>query len=529
MNFHFIFHELRTKKSAPRGRRSRSMLRLEAESLENRTPLSSGLGTAMEPIVVRPASEIGMYFPASPAIELTSLQFRVFDLAVSSVKLEVASATGVLVATESFDPAAANATENDPPSGPVGAVVSPIISSDEVDGVVTFEGSQASSESAAGRASATVPPDAPSGTPGFGAEMHATVDDSTFGPGDDSEIPPFPPLPGFITELLMWRASSPTSADDDDDDSDMSYSGPLEPILEPTGVSEFSTTAPATGRPLSPVFTGRSLQLESYGEYSDPSGLSYLATGQGGAPSFESSADDESLAWDEATDEPLAPGSISTGGLSLAHLLSGSEMSMLSDPDRLAQVAELFPLPESSLALAATLWTVPSDFPTSTLRWHPSAGETTNANARAGAVTSWMLFVTGVDQALEQACREIQDNTPSTPGRHHDNGNSNSQDELLEWQGPILPAAQRGSSETKRTSSHSSRGESDGAAGQGTTPTRQAPRPTSNDSQAIVLGSMPTISVVSVFTLIAGWVWRKRQQRRPVWSREAVSRCRLRG
>ena len=60
MYFHFILHKHRVKKSAVPGRRSRRVLSPAPESLENRTPMSSGLGTALEPIVVRRVAEISM-------------------------------------------------------------------------------------------------------------------------------------------------------------------------------------------------------------------------------------------------------------------------------------------------------------------------------------------------------------------------------------------------------------------------------------------------------------------------------------
>src|SRR6202034_2039525 len=112
------------------------------------------------------------------------------------------------------------------------------------------------------------------------------------------------------------------------------------------------------------------------------------------------------------------------------------------------------------------------------------------------------------DQALEQTCRDIQDDIPSTPGRHYDDGNPNSPDEPLEWQGPILPAAGRRVPETNPKISQTSRQESDGRAGQGTTLTRPTTRLSSENGPPIVLGATPTISVISISTAIAGWIWR---------------------
>ena len=43
-------------------------------------------------------------------------------------------------------------------------------------------------------------------------------------------------------------------------------------------------------------------------------------------------------------------------------------------------------------------------------------------------------------------------------------------------------------------------------------PTRVTARLPSENGPSIVLAAMPTISVISLFTAIAGWIWRKRQQ-----------------
>ena len=285
-------------------------------------------------------------------------------------------------------------------------------------------------------------------------------------------------------------------------------------MLESTDVSAFFTAPPATERALTSVITGRSPQLDSYVEDSSSSGLSYLATGQGNALAFQSSADDDLLAWEESASEPVPPASIITGGLSLTNLLSGLDALTQPDPVGIEQVAELVPLPESSLALAATLWTVPSDSPTSSLRWHPPVEAAANANARAGVVSSWMLFVAGVDEALEQTCRELQENLPTSRGRQND-GNPNSPRRVARMARPHPTgrptSAARDSNEVARNTSRAIGRQQKSAL------TRQSARPSQGDGQAVVLAAMPTISVVSVFTAIATWIWRKRQQRQPRW------------
>ena len=194
--------------------------------------------------------------------------------------------------------------------------------------------------------------------------------------------------------------------------------------------------------------------------------------------------------------------------------LNGADFSTPTEPGALEQVAELVPLPESSLALAATLWDVPSDSPTSTLHWHPLNGNATDSNARTDAVSSWVLFMTGVDQALEQTCRDIQENIPSARGRNDDEASLGSPEQLLEWQGAILPAARHQLPATQPIQPEPGHGRSEtsGPAGQGRTPTGRGSETLLEDDGPAAVGVVPTISIVSVSSLIAGWFWRKRGQ-----------------
>ena len=103
-------------------------------------------------------------------------------------------------------------------------------------------------------------------------------------------------------------------------------------------------------------------------EVAGASGLSYLAgAGLSGLDSGLSAGTvDEVFAGEdgEAT-EPVLPASITAGGISLNVLLGGPDLPSKVDARGVEQVALLVPLPETSLALAATLWTVSSDSPRS--------------------------------------------------------------------------------------------------------------------------------------------------------------------
>jgi hypothetical protein len=511
MSFYIKLQEHRLEPDAPRGRRARKLLRLEPESLESRTPMSSGLGSALESIVITRAAEFGIVIADTPALVTTSARAEDSEQAVSNIELDLVGERGVLAVAESTLPALASASENSQSNEAVVAESTPVSRPDDVSGeLLAIAPLQATSDAARGGGSGILSAIEPVGIAGIVTELREYGVDSPFGPGGAEEVHFFPPLLGFIMGPTMGRVTPQTGPDDNEPD--MSYSGPLEPILATAVPADFSSTTPSSGRTLAPVFAGRSLQLEPYGEYSNTSGLSFLAAGQGTPLSFQATAHDDLLAWEETTAEPVSPGSIITGGLSLKNLLSGPDTSTLTNTSCLEQVAELVPLPESALALAATLWTRPSDSPSSTVRWHLAAEEAITARAGAEAASSWMLFVAGVDQALEQTCRELQESMPTTLDRQRDDGNPNSPDELLEWHGPMLPAAQPAQPETHTKLPVNRLGQADGVAGQASAPSRQNARPTQGTGQAVALASMPTISVVSVFTVIAAWVWRKRQQ-----------------
>ena len=72
MLFHRNSHKSRIKQPTARGRRSFAAFRLEPEFLENRIPMATGFGTALEPIVVARAAEIAILVQSSPSSVATS-------------------------------------------------------------------------------------------------------------------------------------------------------------------------------------------------------------------------------------------------------------------------------------------------------------------------------------------------------------------------------------------------------------------------------------------------------------------------
>jgi hypothetical protein len=286
------------------------------------------------------------------------------------------------------------------------------------------------------------------------------------------------------------------------------------------GFSTWTTMPQTTGRAIGHasnfLFTDPSLQLDARNDGPSTTGLSYLATGGGATLDSPTSAGDDVLTWDDDSTEPISPAAITVSGVSLSVLLSDPDLTIKTAPGNLDQVAELVPLPESSLALAATLWTVPSDSPSSSVRWDASTGRPIDPEVQKAATSSWILFVTGMDQALEQTSRDIRDGMFSHNPRQtaNDDGPPGAPDELIEWQGPILPGSQGGLPESKPKLPRTSRVVTSDVAGLGTLRTRHDSRPHSDDGQPVALGVMPMISAVSITTMIACWFWRKRQQSR---------------
>ena len=401
-------------------------------------------------------------------------------------------------------------------SAPVGAVLSATSSSAVSDWTVARDPRVTLPQPAVAAITAELPPNQLLGIAG-GAKQRAVNVVSAIGDIEiDGDMSLFPLRPGPFIPMgpAPWRGKSQTN-NNDNQATDMSYAGSLESIEMDDGFSTWTATPQPTGRAaghaMNFIVTDPSLQFDARSEGPTISGLSYLATGGGETLYGPTSAGDDAYNSDESSTEPNSPASITVGGVSLNVLLSGGDLSINTEPGGVEQVAELVPLPQSSLALAATLWSVPSDFSSTSGRWDASTGKADDPDARKASASSWVLFVTGMDQALEQTSRDIRDRILSHDGRRSaDEGPPGGADELIDWQGPILPAGQGQLPEPKSRSPRASGGETFDEAGRGTLRIQQESRPDSSDGQPVVLGVMPMISAVSISTLIAGWFWRKR-------------------
>jgi hypothetical protein len=318
--------------------------------------------------------------------------------------------------------------------------------------------------------------------------------------------------PGIPRGLNPGLLGSQTNLNSEE--SDMIMGGPMETVGPVDGFSTSMSTALATGRAvgreMNSFVADPSLQLDSSSEDSNTNGLFYLASG-----AWSTGASDGSLALEENSTEPFLPGPITAGGVSLNILLADPDVPIRTEPDRLEQVAELVPLPETSLALAATLWTVPSDSPTSGAQSDLSSATATDSAAPLAAPSSSVNFVIGMDQALEQTYRDIREGMlyshDGPPGIESPPGG---EDELLDWHAPILPAGRGGSPVNETGSARTGGTGAFGEAGRMTLQSHEESPPDSHDGSPVALWAAPMISVVSVSTVIAGWFWNKRQRLR---------------
>jgi hypothetical protein len=348
------------------------------------------------------------------------------------------------------------------------------------------------------------------------------------GPFDGDSVPGWQPG-GPMLSLALWRGGS--LATSNDDELDMSFAGTLETIETPDEPSMWMTTPMSTGhtsgRSLSFFVTEPSVPVDSSAELPGTGALSYLASA--GEATLDTallaSAVDEVLAWEENATEPVLPGSITAGGLSLSVLLGGPDMPVRTDPAGLEQVVELVPLPETSLALAATLWTVSADSPAVGPRWDRPAGPDGDRAEPSQSPLPWALYMTGVDQALEQTCRDIRQGILSDRGvETGDEDSARGPDDLLEWQGPILPAAPAPRTVSDRGPTRPDRAHALENTDDRSARTTENSKRDSSDGPRVVLGAMPMLSVVSISTVIAGWFWKKRRQSRRPGQAENASR-----
>jgi len=344
----------------------------------------------------------------------------------------------------------------------------------------------------------------------------------------DFYTPP-PPPPG--SGAAIWAVAKQQLSQTNLNNNDVSVLGSLMSPDSHEGSSALMTTESATGRAsgsgLTVVSTGLSTQMDLRTDSGGAGWMSYVATGGWEACGAQSSVfrGDVVSAPDETATEPSTPASITAGEVPLSILLSGPDAPVQTGSDRLEQVAELIPLEESSLALVATLWTVSSDSQTTPPNWDVEpAGASREPGAPLASPPSWTVFVIGLNEAFEQSQRDVEQGFLSSPRRPIEGARgrgARTLDEGLPWQGPIVPAAERGSFERVRGGSRTGSPTSPDQATllRGSNEARplhsgraEDASAQSDEGQTVAVASLPTISAVSAFGLIAGWFWTQRKR-----------------
>ena len=215
---------------------------------------------------------------------------------------------------------------------------------------------------------------------------------------------------------------------------------------------------------------------------------------------------------------------------------------MQADISGFEQVADLIPLQESSLALIGTLWTVSSDSKLPPIeRETQSISQVHGPDKVEGGPASWAVFVTGLNQAIEQSQRDVEEGVyfdvtrfdPTTNGRH-------ANDEALPWEGPILPVSQSelldgiksgrpgiSKNQARSRDAHASRlfvpNAVDSAASIDDANLKRNAITRSGRARPVALASVPTASIAIAFGAITGWFWTQRQRWLGVISQEPRS------
>ena len=214
----------------------------------------------------------------------------------------------------------------------------------------------------------------------------------------------------------------------------------------------------------------------------------------------------------EAPDEPVPPAPITAGEIPMDILLSEPALSSQDATTGLQQVAELIPVEDSSLALVATLWSLPSGAPSRAADGDDPAGDREVSVPSSASPPPWAVFVIGLDEAFEQsrdACgKALRDDSRQVHGEAEDAGEGR-----LEWRCPIIPAPE-GRRQPDRAAGDRAiaSGEAD--------PNRCVPSRSSEerlagpspghdpgDGQPPTEGAVPLAWAVPGSALIAGWFW----------------------
>ncbi len=223
----------------------------------------------------------------------------------------------------------------------------------------------------------------------------------------------------------------------------------------------------------------------------------------------------------EDPDEPVPPAPITAGEIPVDILLSDPGLSSQDASMGLQQVVELTSVEDSSLALVATLWSLPSGAPSRPSDGDDPAGEREESAPSSASPPPWAVFVIGLDEAFgrsRDACgKALRDGSGQEDGVAEDGAEGR-----LEWRCPIIPAPEgsrqpggaavdraipSGEADPNRTVRSRSSGDEERIA-------RPSPEHGAGDGQLPTEGAVPLAWAVPGTALIAGWFWTRRRPRR---------------
>jgi hypothetical protein len=265
-----------------------------------------------------------------------------------------------------------------------------------------------------------------------------------------------------------------------------------------------------------------------------PSGsgwISYLVGADwtaSGAQTFGFSGDASAVGGPGAGD-PVSASALADGSAPVLVLLSGPDVPAQTTASNLEQVAELIPPSESSLALLATLWTVPSDR-SPTAQPDQRLETSTHWSGESAAMASSTAYLIGLDQAFEQSHREIQKADPGARGLMPTERERLELDQQLNWERSIVPVAtgwvsDRGDGSLGESGSLVDDDAINSIAGdqlQVSLGAESSPRARdgneaehrSESMSFLTAASLPLLSALSATTALTGWLWTRRHRKR---------------
>jgi hypothetical protein len=256
-------------------------------------------------------------------------------------------------------------------------------------------------------------------------------------------------------------------------------------------------------------------------------GMSYAMTGWGG-PAFlpglasltgrsgpalsqgSSSRSGEPQGPGSSPEEPVPPASITAGEVPLDILLSDPGSSTQDVSIGLEQMAELIPIEDSSLALVATLWTVPSDSRAEAADEGDTADEPTEPVTCSASPPPWAVFVIGLEEAFERSRDACGTTFPEGRRSGEGDGAGDVAEDRLESRCPIIPTAER-----TRRPDRAEGSSPDVGGGAVARPCPEDARPhDAAEGEPLTEGAVRSVWAASVSALVVGWFWGRRQRRR---------------